>query len=226
MNCLPTVFTSEREGGAVPKKPSSRSRKRSSLATSSTVSVGGRRTYADQFIVVVTVYALKHGVTEAEAYFDVPARTITRWVNETKKMNDATIRQALSRTSNPYRETVYNLQRRMRLSDKLFAELEMSVEAERIKNDGYIPAHILSKLTGSFSTLVDKRRLEEGAHTALVQEAKEPEAIYAEGEARILEFRRRYGLPEGEATEEGKERTAVAALPDRTRGPKEARKRS
>lgn len=189
---------------------------------SSTVSLGGRRTYVAEFIVVVTAYALKHGVQEAAAYYDVPTRTISKWVKEARDMNELDLEKALSKTNNPFRDTQYNIQRRMALSDKLFSELEMSIEAERLKNGGYIPAPMVSKLASAFATLVDKRRLEEGAHTALVQEAKEPEAILTEGEARVVEFKRRFGLPSGEE-EEAEGSRDLAALPDRPRRKKTAR---
>lgn len=160
-----------------------------------TVGSRGHKTYAPEFKEVVIMYAFKHSIAEASDYFDLPRNTISKWCNDVQVTNQKLAKRHVA-TANPYRGTQYTLDRRMRLSDKLFAEVEHTLEMTKLSH-GYVPADVLHKLVTSFRDLTDKRRLEEGAHTALVQAVQEPEEIFNEGEARVVEFRKRAALPSG-----------------------------
>lgn len=160
-----------------------------------TVKGRGKIQYAQEFVEVVVQHAMKHGQQDAAEYYDMPRGTISRWVKVAEELNEVASKRHAA-VNNPYRGTQYTLERRMNLSDKLFAELEFTLEAEKVRN-GYVSADILKALVTSFRDLTDKRRLEEGAHTALVQAVKAPEEIYEEGEAKVVEFRQRAALPPG-----------------------------
>jgi hypothetical protein len=163
---------------------------------STAMRVPGRGRYAQEFVEVVVRHAMKHGSEDAAAYYGVVKGTIERWRRAAADLSQEADSIVLSR-SNPYRGTEYNLQRRLGVSDKLFAELEHTVEIERVKSGGYVPSDVLQRLVSSYSMLTDKRRLEEGAYTALVAEAKDPEEIFKEGQTRVIEFRKRNALGAG-----------------------------
>lgn len=158
--------------------------------------LGKKVQYHHVFVLAVIAYALQHGNNEASVYYELPVRTIENWRKMYKDADKADLASRAS-TANPYRGTEYNLQKRLNLSDKLFAELEHTAEVERAKR-GYIPADILHKLIVGYSILTDKRRLEEGAHTALINAFASPQEIYREGQAKVAEYRQRHALPSGE----------------------------
>ena len=155
---------------------------------------GTASSYAHEFKLAVVAYALKHTQDEAVVYFGLPRTTVQKWVKKFRTL-DAQLAKQHVQLDNPYRGTAYGVQRRMNLSDKLFAELEHTVEVTRMKAGGFVPADVLQKLVNAYGLLVDKRRLEEGAHTALVQAVSDPQTIYQEGEAKVVEFRKRAELP-------------------------------
>lgn len=155
----------------------------------------GYQTYAQEFIEVVVAHAMKQTHEEASVYYDVPLTTVKRWCKRYRSINEAASKRHVA-IENPYRGTSYSLERRLALSDKLFAELDYTLELTRMK-EGAVPADVLQKLVTAYGLLIDKRRLEEGAHTALVQAVKNPEEIYEAGDAKVVEFRRRAALPPG-----------------------------
>jgi len=161
-----------------------------------TVGPRGGITYAQEFVEAVVTYAFKHSQVEAADYFDLPRNTVGKWCKRYKQLEAASKSRNVA-LDNPYRDTAYGISRRMQLSDKLFAEVEHTLEISKLKHKGYIPADVLQKLITGYGQLVDKRRLEEGVHTALVQAVKDPEEIYSEGEAKVVEFRKRHALPPG-----------------------------
>lgn len=159
---------------------------------------GQKVKYAQVFVLNVVAYALAHTNQEAAAFFDLPVRTIENWRKQMKQA-DTKAMETLSPSSrfNPYRGMPYSIERRLALSDKLFAELEKTAEIE-VTRHGYIPAEILHKLIIGYSILTDKRRLEEGVHTDLIASIRDPRQIEEEGEAKVLSFRKRYSLPSGD----------------------------
>lgn len=161
-----------------------------------TVGPKGGITYAQEFVEAVVRYAFRHTQQEAADFFDLPRGTVHKWCSKYRRLNTQAERRKTS-VDNPYRESSYGIDRRLKLSDKLFAEVEHTLEISKLRNKGAVPADVLQKLVTSYGALVDKRRLEEGAHTALVQAVKDPEEIYQEGEAQVVEFRKRHALPSG-----------------------------
>lgn len=163
-----------------------------------TVSPNGRHHYAQEFIEVVVAKAFKQSMLEASAYYDVPYATVRNWCKLYKDVaSAAATKQGMA--ENPYRGGSYGISKRLQISDKLFAELEHTLEISKMKHGGYIPADILQRLVNTYGVLVDKRRLEEGIHTALVTSVKEPEEIFQDGDAKVVEFRQR-ALTAGESS--------------------------
>ena len=165
------------------------------LPVRANISLGGRRQYAHEFIEVVVAHAFKHDAEEAAAYYDISINTVRRWMRRYKELA-AEVHKMKVASTNPYRGTEYGIVRRINLSDKLFAEVEHTLEVTKVKH-GYVPADQLVRLITAYGLLTDKRRLEEGAHTALIQAIKDPEAIVREGEAKVVEFSKRAALPPG-----------------------------
>lgn len=156
----------------------------------------GGISYAQEFVEAVVAYAFKHTNQEAADYFELPVQTVGRWARQHKKIAEELSKRHVAQ-GNPYRGGKYGIDKRMKLSDKLFAEVEHTIEVVKLKRGGYVPPEDLQRLINAYSALVDKRRLEEGVHTALVQAVKDPEEIYEEGEAKVVEFRKRHALPSG-----------------------------
>ena len=159
---------------------------------------GKKVQYEQAFVLAVLAMAMRRTNQEASDYYDVPVRTIEDWRAAANKADAEQLKQATTRSGrNPYRGTPYSIEKRLRLSDKLFAELEYTIEVEK-EQHGYIKADVLQKLIVGYSILTDKRRLEEGAHTALISAFQDPQDIFEEGEAKVVEFRKRYALGSGE----------------------------
>lgn len=160
------------------------------------VSSGGKYQYAIEFVLLVVDHANRHTIEEAADYYGVSGSTIGKWQKRYNELDHA-VDEGRTGVLNPYRDSQYGVTQRIGLSDKLFAELEFTLEITKMKH-GYVPADILGRLITGYGMLVERRRLEEGAYTALVQSVRDPEEIYQEGEAQVVQFRRRASLPAGD----------------------------